>query len=42
MFAMHGDKNTYLTVNIFGDDRHPFFFISDPPTAFITKQGIFG
>ena len=31
MFAMHGDKNTYKTVNIFSRDRHPIFFISDPP-----------
>lgn len=31
MFAMHGDKNTYKTVNIFSHDCHQIFFISDPP-----------
>ena len=31
MFAMHGDKNVYKTVNIFSHDRHSIFFIYDPP-----------
>ena len=31
MFAMHGDQKVYKTVNIYSHDRHPIFFISDPP-----------
>lgn len=44
MFQMHAtgkDKKIYSTINIYSKERHPIFFISDPPHLLKTIRNCF-